>query len=82
MLGQSVFSWDRTRFSNPPGEEEECSLLADKLSSRWEEIPGMVVGVTERWPDTLSIRASLTAPADQSKRSRDTWQTTEEITDN
>lgn len=55
-------------FSNPPGKEEELSLLADKLSSRWEEIPGMVVGVTEWRPDTLSIRPSLTAPLDQSSR--------------
>lgn len=68
QLGQDTWRCAAARFSNPPGEEEELSLLADKLSSRWEEIPGMVVGVTERWPDTLSIRPSLTAPADQSSR--------------
>lgn len=68
QLGQDTWRCAAEQFSNPPGEEEELSLLADKLSSRWEEIPGMVVGVTEQWPDTLSIRPSLTAPADQSSR--------------
>lgn len=48
QLGQDTCRCAAARLSNPPGEKEELSLSADKLSSRWEEIPGMTAGVMER----------------------------------
>lgn len=66
QLGQDTCRCAAARLSNPPGEKEELSLSADELSSRWEEIPGMTAGVTERRADTLSIRPSLTPQSDQS----------------